>query len=62
MLKIPLVTWIANAAVGSTGLYGDVTRQASLSDCSRQTIYDYAHKVQAAGCTAKTNFLVTQSN
>src|SRR5437588_3895782 len=48
MLKIPLVTWIANAAVGLTGLYGDVTRQARLADCSRQTIYDHAHKVQAA--------------
>jgi hypothetical protein len=48
MLKIPLATWIANAAVGLTGLYGDVTRQASLADCSRQTIYDHAHKVQAA--------------
>src|SRR5438309_263892 len=48
MLKIPLVTWIANAAVGLTGLHGDVTRQAGLADCSRQTIYDHAHKVQAA--------------
>src|SRR5438270_9214402 len=48
MLKIPLVTWIANAAVGLTGLHGDVTRQAGLADCRRQTIYDHAHKVQAA--------------
>src|SRR3954447_12982956 len=48
MLKIPLATWIANAAVGLTGLYGDVTRQAQVADCSRQTIYDHAHKVQAA--------------
>jgi hypothetical protein len=48
MLKIPLATWIANAAVGLTGLYGDLTRQARLADCSRQTIYDHAHKVQAA--------------
>ncbi len=48
MLKIPFATWIANAAVGLTGLYGDVTRQAGLADCSRQTIYDHAHKVQAA--------------
>jgi len=28
MLKIPFATWIANAAAGSTGIYGDVTRQA----------------------------------
>jgi hypothetical protein len=48
MLKIPLVTWIANAAVGLSGLYGDVTRQAKLADCSRQTIYDHAHQVRAA--------------
>jgi hypothetical protein len=48
MLKIPLATWIANAAAGLTGLYGDVTRQAGLADCSRQTIYDQAHKTQAA--------------
>jgi hypothetical protein len=48
MIKIPLVTWIANAAVGLTGLYGDVTRQAGLAGCSRQTVYDHAHKVQAA--------------
>jgi hypothetical protein len=48
MLKIPLVTWIANAAVGLSGLYGDVTRQARLADCSRQTVYDHTHKVQAA--------------
>jgi hypothetical protein len=48
MIKIPLATWIANAAVGLTGLYGDVTRQAGRAGCSRQTIYDHAHKVQAA--------------
>ena len=48
MLKIPFVTWIANAAAASTGAYGDVTRQAEAADCSRQTIYDHAHKVQAA--------------
>jgi hypothetical protein len=48
MLKIPFVTWIANAAAALTGAYGDVTRQAEVADCSRQTIYDHAHKVQAA--------------
>jgi hypothetical protein len=48
MLKIPFTTWIANAAVGLTGLYGDVSRQAEVADCSRQTIYDHALKVQAA--------------
>src|SRR3954464_11585174 len=48
MLKIPFVTWIANAAAATNGAYGDVTRQADLADCSRQTIYDHARKVQAA--------------
>lgn len=48
MLKIPFVTWIANATAALTGGYGDVTRQAEVADCSRQTIYDHAQKVQAA--------------
>ena len=48
MLKIPLVTWIANATAVLTGGYGEVTLQAEVADCSRQTIYDHAHKVQAA--------------
>src|SRR5512135_264843 len=48
MLKIPFPTWIANAAAGLTGIYGDVTRQADVADCSRQTIYDHSRKVQAA--------------
>jgi hypothetical protein len=48
MLKISFVTWIANAAAALTGAYGDVTRQAEVADCSRQTIYDHAQKVQAA--------------
>jgi hypothetical protein len=48
MLKIPFVTWIANAAAALTGTYGDVTLQAEVADCSRQTIDDHAHKVQAA--------------
>jgi hypothetical protein len=48
MLKIPFPTWIANAAAGLTGIYGDVIRQADVADCSRQTIYDHTRKVQAA--------------
>src|SRR3954447_25545462 len=48
MLTIPFATWIANAAAGLTGIYGDVTRQADVADCSRQTIYNHAQKVQAA--------------
>jgi hypothetical protein len=48
MLKIPFVTWIANAAAALTGSYGDVSLQAQVADCSRQTVYDHAHKVRAA--------------
>src|SRR5947209_10330748 len=48
MTKIRFTTWIANAAARLTGVYGDVTRQAEVVDCSRQTIYDHAQKVQAA--------------
>ena len=48
MLKIPLTTWIANAAACLQGSYGQVTQQASLAGCSRQTVYDHAGKVRAA--------------
>ena len=48
MLKISIATWIANAAACLTGTYGDVTHQAESADCSRQTVYDHAQKVQAA--------------
>jgi hypothetical protein len=48
MIKIPIATWIANAAAALTGAYGDVTRQAEVADCSRQTIYDHAQRVQDA--------------
>ena len=48
MLKIPFVTWVANAAAVLSGTYGDVTLRAEVADWSRQTIYDHAHKVQAA--------------
>jgi len=48
MLKIPVATWIANAASCLCGQYGDVTVQAQHADCSRQTTYDHAQKVQAA--------------
>jgi hypothetical protein len=48
MLRLPLAVWIANAAARLAGSYGDVTRQAVAADCSRQTVYDHAQKVQAA--------------
>ena len=48
MLKMPIATWIANAAACLNGTYGHVTHQADRVDCSRQTVYDHASKVQAA--------------
>src|SRR5512135_2205344 len=48
MLKIPIATWIANAAACLNGTYGHVTHQAHRADCSRQTVSDHASKVQAA--------------
>jgi len=48
MLKIPVVVWIANAAARFTGTHGDVTKQAQVADCSRQTVSDHARKVQAS--------------
>jgi hypothetical protein len=48
MFKLPVAVWIANAAACLTGSYGDVTQQADTADCSRQTVYDHAQKVQAA--------------
>jgi hypothetical protein len=48
MLKIPVVSWIANAAACLRGHYGDVTASAHDADCSRQTAYDHARKVIAA--------------
>jgi hypothetical protein len=48
MLKIPVATWIANAAACLCGRYGDVTTQAQHAGCSRQTAYDHAQKVHTA--------------
>jgi hypothetical protein len=48
VFKLPIATWIANAAARLTGTHGDITHQADAADCSRQTVYDHAQKVQAA--------------
>ena len=48
MLKIPLATWIANAAVGLSGLYGDVTRQAGLADQEINKTLDSARRTGQA--------------
>jgi hypothetical protein len=48
MLILSFVTWIRNAAAALTGSYGAVAQQAQQADCSRQTVYQHAHKVQQA--------------
>lgn len=48
MLKLPLPSWIGNAAAVLTGEHGDVTAAADKAGCSRQTAYDHADKVQLA--------------
>jgi len=46
MFKRPLRTWISNAAAVFSGEHGSVTRQAQESQCSRETVYQHARKVE----------------
>jgi len=48
MFKIPLPRWIGNAAAVLIGSHGDVAEAARQADCSRQTVYDHAERVQQA--------------
>jgi hypothetical protein len=48
MARLPIVSWIGNAAAVVTGGWGAVSRQAEDVGCSRQTAYDHAEKVEAA--------------
>ena len=48
MAKLPIVSWIGNAAAVLVGGWGAVSRQAQTVGCSRQTAYDHAEKVEAA--------------
>jgi hypothetical protein len=48
MARLPIVSWIGNAAAVLTGGWGTVSRQAADAGCSRQTVYDHAEKVEAA--------------
>ena len=55
MVKLPVRTWILNAAAVLSGQHGDVTRQAEQAGCSRETVYRHARKVEsrlAAGTDA----------
>jgi tetratricopeptide (TPR) repeat protein len=53
MIKLPVLTWIGNAAACLFGQHGAVSEQAHLADCSRQTVYDHALKVQQAVAEAQ---------
>ena len=46
MLKLPVRTWILNAAAVVSGRHGAVTRQAEQAGCSRQTVYQHAEKLE----------------
>lgn len=46
MFKLPVRTWILNAAAVLSGQHDAVTRQAEQSRCSRETVYEHATKVQ----------------
>ena len=48
MRKLPVMTWIGNAAAVLFGRWGDVTHQAETAGCSRQTVYQHAQRVQQA--------------
>ena len=48
MARLPIVSWIGNAAAVLTGGRGAISRQAEDTGCSRQTAYDHAEKVEAA--------------
>src|SRR5579864_8596025 len=46
MFKLPVRTGILNAAAFFSGRHGAVTRQAEQAGCSRQTVYQHAHKLE----------------
>jgi hypothetical protein len=46
MFKLPIRAWISNAAAVFSGQHGAVTQQAQESQCSRETVYQHARKVE----------------
>lgn len=48
MARLPMVSWIGNAAAVLVGGWGAVSRQARAAGCSRQAAYDHAQKVEQA--------------
>ena len=48
MPRLPIVSWIGNAAAVLVGRWGAVSRQAQIAGCSRQAAYTHAEKVATA--------------
>jgi hypothetical protein len=46
MFKLPVRTWILNAAAVFSGRHGAGTRQAEQAGCRPQTVYQHAHKLE----------------
>lgn len=46
MFKLPIRTWVCNAAAVFSSQHGSVTEQAEDSQCSRETVYEHARKVE----------------
>jgi AcrR family transcriptional regulator len=46
MFKLPIRTWICNAAAVLCTRHGAVTDQAHEAGCSRETVYEHARKVE----------------
>ena len=46
MFKLPVRSWVRNAAAVFSGQYGSVTDQAQDSQCTRETVYEHARKVE----------------
>ena len=46
MFKLPIRTWILNAAAVFSRRHGAVTRQAQQAGCSRQIVYQHARKLE----------------
>jgi hypothetical protein len=46
MFKLPVPTWILNAAAVYSGRHGAVTQPAEPAGCSRQTVSQHAHQLE----------------
>ncbi len=46
MFNLPVRTWILNAAAVFSRQHGAVTQQAEQAGCSRETVYQHAHKLE----------------